>query len=87
MPAEGLKKNTEDKCLKQVQRISWEWEGNTLKAGLEKRLCVASNQNKEMQIDYKLAGMFRLGLNTLEAEAGNYWKTCFVWPAQCSKQF
>lgn len=31
--------------------------------------------------------LFRLVLNTLEAEAGNYWQTRFVWPAQCFKQF
>ena len=36
MPAEGLKKNIlrEDKCLKQLQRISWEWEENTYQSSL-----------------------------------------------------
>lgn len=30
--------------------------------------------------------MFRLVLNAPEAETGNYWQTCFVWPVQCFKQ-
>lgn len=57
-----------------------------MKAVLEDRQRAAYIQNREMQISQKLAEMFKLVLNTLEAKAGNYRQTCFVWLAQCFKQ-
>lgn len=57
-----------------------------VKAVLEERQRAAYIQNQEMQISQKLAEMFKLVLNTLEAKAGNYRQTCFVWLAQCFKQ-
>lgn len=58
-----------------------------VKAVLEERQRAAYIQNQEMQISQKLAEMFKLVLNTFEAKAGNYQQTCFVWLAQCFKQF
>lgn len=78
----------EGKCLRQVQRIMWKWGENTFKSSLggeaECSLHPGYGNANLLNISWML---FRLVLNTLEAEAGNYWQTRFVWPAQCFKQF
>lgn len=65
-------KGSEGKCLIQVQRIIGKREEIHLKAVLQGRQKAAYIQKREMQICSILAGMFRLVLDTLEAEAGNY---------------
>lgn len=81
------KKNSEEKCLMRVQRTARErGEKYTWKQSWRTGREQLNIQNQEMQISQKLAEMFKLVLNTLEAKAGNYRQTCFVWPAQCFKQ-
>lgn len=66
----------------------WKWGENTFKSSLggeaECSLHPGYGKVNLLNISWML---FRLVLNTLEAEAGNYWQTHFVWPAQCFKQF
>lgn len=85
MDAHG-EKNSEEKCLMWVQRTARERGGKYMWKQSWERQRAAYIQNREMQISQKLAEMFKLVLNTLEAKAGNYRQTCFVWLAQCFKQ-
>lgn len=49
--------------------------------------CSLYTENKDANLLNISCMLFRQVLNTLEAEAGKYWQTCFFWPAQCFQQF